>query len=294
MIQSIAIDGPAASGKTAVGRELARRLGWWFLDTGVMYRAVTWLALERGVSPNDADALGDLVQFVQVKPVAKNGDSIEVAGHRVGSELRQPRIDNNVSNVSRHTVVRRALTQQQRDYARAVTVGADGAQAPDAAGSHHSSPSPQPDGASEGIVMVGRDIGTVVLPDAGLKVFLTASAEERARRRWREMQKRGQGSELAAVLSDIQARDAIDSSRDDSPLRPADDAWLLDTSGLTIDEVVEAVLRQAANPPPPHAEGKQPITLPPFHAESQQAITLPPFHAEGQQAIILPPPEGEG
>ena len=234
MIHDIAIDGPAASGKTVVGRRLARRLGWWFLDTGIMYRAVTWLALERGVSPGDADALGGLAEFVQVKPVSKDGDSVEVVGRLVGPELREPRVDNNVSNVSRHPAVRRALVEQQRNYAATVVHGLNGS---------------SPGSIESGIVMIGRDIGTVVLPGAGLKVFLTASAEQRALRRWREMREGGQEIELATVQSEIEARDVIDSSRDDSPLRPAADAWQLDTSGITVDEAVEAILRMFPLPP---------------------------------------------
>ena len=230
MIHDIAIDGPAASGKTVVGRHVAQRLDWWFLDTGVMYRAVAWLALERGVSPGDADALGGLAEFVQVKPVSKDGDSVEVAGRLVGPELRESRVDNSVSNVSRHPAVRRALVEQQRNYAATVVHGLNG-----------SSPAAT---VESGIVMIGRDIGTVVLPDAGLKVYLTASAEERALRRWREMRKRGQKIELATVQSEVEARDAIDSSRDDSPLRPASDAWQFDTTGLSIEEAVEVILRQ--------------------------------------------------
>ena len=240
MIHDIAIDGPAASGKTVVGRRLAQRLGWWFLDTGIMYRAVTWLALERGVSPDDADALGGLAEFVQVKPVSKDGDSVEVAGRRVGPELRESRVDNSVSNVSRHPAVRRALVEQQRNYAATVAYNLDGSRQP---------------GTKTGIVMIGRDIGTVVLPYAGLKVYLTASVEQRALRRWLEMWDRGQEIELATVQSEIEARDVIDSSRDDSPLRPAADAWLLDTSGLSIEEAVEAILQRITKFPPPQGGG---------------------------------------
>lgn len=229
MIHDIAIDGPAASGKTVIGRLVAHRLGWWFLDTGVMYRAVTWLALERGVSPDDADALGELVEFVQTRPVSKDGDSVEVAGRLVGPELRESRVDDSVSSVSRHPAVRRALVEQQRNYAATVSHGLNGSRAASA---------------GSGIVMIGRDIGTVVLPDAGLKVYLTATPEERARRRWREMRNQGHEIELATVLSDIKARDAMDSSRDDSPLRPASDAWQFDTSGLSVEEAVEVVLQQ--------------------------------------------------
>lgn len=227
MIRTIAVDGPAASGKTVVGRRLAEFLGYWFLDTGIMYRAVTWLALERGVSPDDAEGLGRLAGAVQLRPVSMQGEAVEVAGTRVGPELRENRVDNNVSNVSRHPAVREALVEQQRNYADSVTGRENGS---------------IPDG--NGIVMIGRDIGTVVLPDAELKVYLTASAGERAARRCLEMQGKGQAADLASVLADIEARDAIDSSRDTSPLRPAPDAWQLDTTCLEIDEVVSAILQR--------------------------------------------------
>ena len=229
MIHEIAIDGPVASGKTAVGRRVAQRLDWWSLDTGIMYRVVTLLALERGISPDDADALGELAEFVQVQPVSKDGGSVEVDGRLFGLELRESRVDNSVSNVSRHPAVRRALVEQQRKYAATVVHGPDGS---------------RPPGVGSGIVMIGRDIGTVVLPEAGLKVYLTASTEQRARRRWREMRERGQEVELTTLQDEIEARDLIDSSRDDSPLRPAADAWLLDTSELSIEEAVEAILRR--------------------------------------------------
>ena len=227
MIRTIAVDGPAASGKTVVGRRLAEFLGYWFLDTGIMYRAVTWLALEWGVSPDDSEGLGQLAAAVQLSPVSMQGEAVEVAGTRVGPELRENRVDSNVSNVSRHPAVREALVEQQRNYADSVTrLGNDSI----------------PGGG--GIVMIGRDIGTVVLPDAGLKVYLTASARERAARRCREMQERGQAADLANVLSDIKARDAIDSSRETSPLRLAPDAWELDTTCLEIDEVVWTILQR--------------------------------------------------
>ncbi len=232
MIRTIAIDGPAASGKSVVGRRLAERLEYWFLDTGIMYRALTWLALEQGVSPDDTEGLGSLAGSVRLRPVSMQGESVEVAGTRVGPELRESRVDNNVSNVSRHPVVREALVEQQREYASSVTGRGNGL-------------SPSKD--HSGIVMIGRDIGTVVLPDAGLKVYLTASASERASRRCREMQDRGQAADLEKVLAEIKARDAIDSSRDASPLRPAEDAWGLDTTSLEIDEVVGAILQRVNN-----------------------------------------------
>ena len=229
MIRTIAIDGPAASGKSVVGRRLAETLDYWFLDTGIMYRAVTWLALEQGVSPADADGLGLLAAAVQLRPVSMQGEAVEVAGTRVGPELREARVDNNVSNVSSHVSVREALVEQQRNYASSVTRGGNGT---------------KPNG--NGIVMIGRDIGTVVLPDAGLKVYLTASARERASRRLREMQGRGVAADLVTVLAEIESRDAIDSTRAASPLRPADDAWQLDTTSMDVDAVVSAILRRVA------------------------------------------------
>ena len=219
-----------------MGRNLARCLDFWFLDTGVMYRAVTWLALERGVSPDDAEGLGRLAEAVKVRPVSKDGDVVEIAGHSVGPQLRENRVNQNVSLVSRHSGVRRALVEQQRRYASEVLRDAQGMEARD---------SRQAIVSRRGIVMIGRDIGTVVMPDAGLKVFLTASARQRAIRRWQEMNERGDIVDLESVLAEIEARDAIDSSRDDSPLLPADDAWQLDTSDLAVEEVVEAILRKS-------------------------------------------------
>ena len=229
MIRTIAIDGPAASGKTAVGRLVAMALGFWFLDTGIMYRAVTWLALGRGVPPDDADALGCLAGEVQLRPVSMLGDSVEVAGIIVGAELRGPSVDRIVSEVSRHSAVRRALVEQQRAYADAVVCTGNGT------GDETLRP---------GIIMIGRDIGTVVLPSADLKIFLTASARVRARRRCEEMRARGHAADLETVKREIEARDATDSSRDDSPLRPAADAWELDTSELDVDGVVKSILQR--------------------------------------------------
>ena len=225
MIHDIAIDGPAASGKTVVGRRLAERLGWRFLDTGVMYRAMTWLALERGVSPEDAIGLGllatsnpiSLADGVSSDDVSR---PVEMAGSLLGPELYESRVDNNVSNVSKHTTVRLAMVDQQREIASVA-------------------------GTVSGIVMIGRDIGTVVLPNAGLKVYLTASAEQRACRRWREMKERGLEISLDTVRSEIESRDVIDSSREDSPLRPAADAWMLDSSDMTVPDAVEAIYRRA-------------------------------------------------
>lgn len=210
----IAIDGPVAAGKTVVGKELARRLGFRFLDTGVMYRALTWLALHRAIPMDDDAALGVLADETTILPEGQDGDGVLIGEYWVGPELRDPVVDSNVSIVSRIPEVRRAMVRQQRLLAK------------------------------EGrMVMVGRDIGTVVLPDATLKVFMLASVEERARRRWQEMVDQGRSAAFSAVLSGIKDRDHMDAHRADSPLTPAKDALLLDTGGLSIEQVVERILQ---------------------------------------------------
>ncbi|PKB71998.1 MAG: cytidylate kinase [SAR202 cluster bacterium Io17-Chloro-G6] len=215
-ISTIAIDGPVAAGKTAVGRELAHSLGFAYLDTGIMYRAITWLALHTGVSVKNETSLGELARINPVKMEGNEGNRVLVAGQSLGPELRESPVDRNVSLVSRASQVRKELVNQQRQIA------------------------------SQGkIVMVGRDIGTVVLPDADLKVYLTASPEIRAHRRWQEMRDRGQVEELEAVLSETLARDDIDSNRDDSPLKPAKDAWQLNTNCLDIEQVVQEIIARA-------------------------------------------------
>ena len=234
----IAIDGPAASGKSAVGRLLAEKLGYWLLDTGIMYRAVTWLALERGISPDEADALGELAEAIQLRPVSRYGGSVEIEGRTVGPELRETRVDSNVSNVSRHPAVRSALVRQQRSYADlAIRKGMETS------------------AEENGIVMIGRDIGTVVLPGADLKIFLTATAEERARRRHNEMLELGGMADLKVVQQEIEKRDAIDSSRENSPLRPADDACQLDTSNLSLEQVVDSIASRVASQVASRIEG---------------------------------------
>ena len=214
-VSTIAIDGPVAAGKTVVGRELAGRLGFSFLDTGVMYRAITWLALTNGTAIDDPDSLGELAVANPVQLISKDSSRVRVGGNEVGQELREPNIESNVSSVSTVSPVRRAMVAQQRDLA---TQGE--------------------------IVMTGRDIGTVVLPDADLKVYLSASPENRAHRRWKEMEERGQGTEFEMVLEETKRRDGIDSGRDDSPLRAASDAWTLDTEHLTVSQVVDRIIEE--------------------------------------------------
>ena len=217
-VSVIAIDGPVAAGKTAVGRKLAQSLGFAYLDTGIMYRAITWLALKNDVPVEDEAALGDLARTSPIELVGINIDQVSVAGHTLGPELRESPVDRNVSVVSKATSVRTEMVAQQRKIAD-----------------------------QSNIVMIGRDIGTVVLPDADLKIYLTASPENRAKRRWQEMQDRGQVVELMTVLSEILKRDEIDTGRENSPLKPAEDAWELNTDGLNIQQVVQQIITRAEN-----------------------------------------------
>jgi cytidylate kinase len=214
----ITIDGPAASGKTTLGIGLAEALGYLFFDTGVMYRAVTWAALQRGVLVTDAAAVTTLAETVQidVRPASiADGrcNDVLLDGEDVTWDIRRPMVDANVSPVSVYPGVRRALTLQQR------RIGLRGS-----------------------VVMVGRDIGTVVLPEADLKIYLDASAEERARRRYNERIQRGESADLEAILAGVRERDRIDSTRAVAPLCAAEDAIIIDSDNLSADQVLEKVI----------------------------------------------------
>lgn len=214
----IAIDGPVASGKSAVGRRVAEQLGYRFMDTGAMYRAVAWLALRRGIEPEEEAKLVALAQQARLEmgPLDvqdRSQDTLWLEGKDVTQELRSQAVDGIVSQVSIIPGVRAALVERQRRVAQ-----------------------------GGGIVMVGRDIGTVVLPWAQVKVYLVASAQERARRRYQELVESGAPRPWSEVLADVLRRDAIDSQRPVSPLHPAPDAHVLDTEGLGLEEVVHRVL----------------------------------------------------
>ncbi len=209
----IAIDGPAASGKTTLGRHLADALGYLFFDTGVMYRAVTWVMLERGVDVKDEAAVTRLAETVQIDvkpPSKKDGRTCDVLadGRDITWEIRTPEVEAYVSPVSAYRDVRKALASQQR------RIGLRGK-----------------------VVMVGRDIGTVVLPEAQLKIYLDATAEERARRRYKEILDRGGKAEYQAILEGVRMRDEIDSHRAFSPLRAAADAIIVDSDNMSAAEV---------------------------------------------------------
>lgn len=213
---TVALDGPGSSGKSTVGAEAARILRYRFCDTGLLYRAVTWLAMERGVAPEQTDLLVPLASEVCLIGDARGRlRRVEADGLDVTARVRAARVDLAVSGYSKVAALRAALVPRQREIA-----------------------------AAGGIIMAGRDIGTVILPDADLKIYLDASAEERARRR--AEQRGGVGdAEMKAILDDLRRRDAIDSGRETAPLRVAGDAVVIHTDGNgfseTVAEVVAAV-----------------------------------------------------
>jgi cytidylate kinase len=211
----VAIDGPAGAGKSTVARTVARRLGVAYLDTGAMYRAITWLARERAVAPSDAEALAALAREnpIEIEPTDA-GDRVRVAGRDVTAEIRMPEVAAEVSEVSAHPGVRDEVVAAQR------ALLAEGSWVSD-----------------------GRDVGSVVCPHADLKVFLTATLEERARRRRADLARRGVEVDEVAILEDVRRRDHLDSTRATSPLRVAEGAVVIDSSDLEADDVADLVVQ---------------------------------------------------
>lgn len=227
----IAIDGPAAAGKSTIGHQLAEQINYLYFDTGIMYRAVTVAALQRGVDLHNAEGIGVLAQTIRIDitpatPEQAHGQFVNVyIDHiEVTSALRTAEVDRTVSIVSAYPAVREALSAQQRRIAQYYGSGA--AERP-------------------GIVMVGRDIGTVVLPDAKLKIYMEASIAERARRRYCELRTKGKQVSITQIMEELRQRDKLDSERAHSPLRPAADAVIIDTSTLSTDEVIHAIVAVA-------------------------------------------------
>ncbi len=216
---TIAIDGPAAGGKGTVALQLAEALGYLYVDTGAMYRAVALWALRKGIDLDDEENLGKVAQEVDVQFVREEEDGrvhyrVLVNGEDVTTAIRQPEVERGSSLVARFPSVRQVLVEKQRALA-----------------------------ANGGVVMEGRDITTVVLPDAEVKLFVTASRAERARRRYEQHRQQGRAVDLAALEADLAERDYRDSHRQVAPLRIPKDAIVIDTTGLSVEETVHAVQR---------------------------------------------------
>lgn len=208
MAFQIAIDGPTASGKSTIASAVAKKFNLYHIDTGMMYRAVTYMALNNNLTLDDENSY-DFIDNLEIKII---NNQMNVNGKFLGKELRDPKIDKNISVVSNIRKVRQKLVEIQRQLAN-----------------------------ERDVILDGRDIGTVVLPNADLKIFLTASSDERSKRRYLELISRKTDINLEEVKSDLLKRDLKDSTRDLSPLKKADDAISLDTTNLNIDEVVEII-----------------------------------------------------
>lgn len=212
---SIAIDGPSGAGKSSLAKALAKDLGYVYVDTGAMYRSIGLYAVRAGVDPRDADAVAALLPGIKLDIRLLDGTQhVYLNGEDVSTAIRAENIGMAASAVAAHPAVRTFLLDTQRGLAE-----------------------------SQNILMDGRDIGTVILPDAPVKIFLTASAESRAERRYKELVEKGQQVTMESVLHDINERDRQDMNRAIAPLRQAEDAVLLDTSALTLEESIASVLR---------------------------------------------------
>jgi cytidylate kinase len=206
----LAIDGPAGAGKSTVGRAVARALGWRYVDTGAMYRAVALAALERGLDPDDAQALERLAPSLHIEV---GGDGVALDGVDVSERIRRPDVTRAVSTVSAHRGVRAALTEKQRSLS-----------------------------ARGDVVMEGRDIGGLVAPDAAVKIFLTASLPERARRRARQLDGEEEPRRLEELQATLAARDAADAARAESPFTKAPGAIVIDSTGKDVGQIVDEIV----------------------------------------------------
>ena len=214
---SIAIDGPAAAGKSTVAKLVAEKLAYLYLDTGAMYRAVTFKAIQQNIDLHDEDKLLEILHHTTITfSPGENGQLVFLDGKEVTTDIRTPVVTNSVSLVAKHSHVREEMVARQQLFA-----------------------------VNGGVVMDGRDIGTHVLPNAEVKVFLLASVQERAVRRHTENEKKGFPSDLEKLKEEIALRDKLDSEREVAPLKKADDAVVIDTTSLTINEVVDHIMSLA-------------------------------------------------
>ena len=214
MSHNVAIDGPAGAGKSTIAKRIARRLGYIYVDTGAMYRAMAYYLIQNQIDAADQEAIAAACQHADISICYQDGEQVVLLnGENVNAYLRTEAVGNMASVSSVVPEVRKKLVELQQKLARETDV-----------------------------VMDGRDIGTVVLPDADVKVYLTASVETRAKRRFLELQEKGESADLAKIAADIEDRDYRDMHRDISPLRQAEDATLVDSSDMTIDQVVERIL----------------------------------------------------
>lgn len=219
MSYTIAIDGPAGAGKSTIAKRVAKELSFIYVDTGAMYRAMALFFLRKGILPDETEKIEAACEDIQVSITYVNGEQqVWLNGENVSKEIRKEEVGNMASKTSVNSKVREKLVALQRELA-----------------------------SRENVVMDGRDIGTQVLPDATAKIYLTASAEERARRRFLELQEKGMPANMEAIEADIIARDHRDMTREISPLRQAEDAVLVDASQMTIEEVTNAVIREFEN-----------------------------------------------
>ncbi len=211
---SIAIDGPAGAGKSTVAREVARKLKITYIDTGAMYRGLTYAALEQSLPLEDGDQLRQLLDSIHLSLYWVEGmQHVSLNGIDISNQIRTLQVSKHVSSVAKHPSVRERMVQLQQEMAQ-----------------------------TQEVVMDGRDIGTHVLPQAQLKIFLTASIEERAKRRYNELVDKGETADLEQIKKDIAARDRMDSEREIAPLRPASDALMVDTTGMGINEVIDEII----------------------------------------------------
>ncbi len=217
MIRSIAIDGPAGAGKSTIAKKIAKQKGFIYVDTGAMYRAMGLYYMNKGVSPEDTEKIEGMIDDIDVSISYENGEQVvSLNGENVNSKIRTPEVGSMASGVSTNGAVRKKMVSLQQQLAK-----------------------------TRSVVMDGRDIGTVVLPDAMVKIFLTASADIRTKRRFDELKEKGIECDFEKLKKEIEDRDYRDIHRDNSPLKKADDAVEVDTSELNVDEVVKKILEIA-------------------------------------------------